>query len=120
MVGKERMRMMFRLASTLTLVLALVGCGFGGDAERRPEAPPSLTTMLEDVIRNCGDDGPGAAACKRAMNTPSWIVGTNLKVPSGFISLRSAEIPHVYVRVMFVDGTDTDIVKIENPNRKGR
>jgi len=89
MVGKEKMTMMFQLASAPALALALVGCGFGGDAERRLEAPPSLATMLADVIRDC--DGSGTEACRRAMNTPSWIAGTNLKVPSGFISLSVVE-----------------------------
>ncbi|MGH1348932.1 MAG: hypothetical protein ACRBN8_45790 [Nannocystales bacterium] len=71
------------------LVSTLAGCGFIGDAERL-EAPPKLTKRLEDVLRHC-DDGSGVDACKRAMNTPSWIAGKNRKVPSGFLSLSVVE-----------------------------
>lgn len=85
--------MMFRLTRTMMLALALVGCSGNGDgkAGSLPAAPPSLSTILEEALRHCGDDGASTEACKRATHAPSWLAPKNIKVPAGFLSVMVTE-----------------------------
>lgn len=89
MVEERPVGVVLRLA--VAIALTLVGCGGGDSAGNPSEAPEKLTSILEEVLRQCGDDGASAEACKRATNAPSWMPPKNIKVPPGFLSVMVIE-----------------------------